>query len=159
MISASEMKPKLNPDWSLLKKYLDEDVNDPKYKWQKARDDGSLSVYKKFESNHPYPIVKIKAVFKNMKADILAKRILDINLISKWDIGKDNVYDDAKLVEQLNANEDIFYLVTRAPTPVCDRDFIQYRSYFCNKLHPELVRKYNFYETNRKYWACYVHTL
>jgi hypothetical protein len=142
------------PDWFAIRKYLDEDVNHKAHKWVKAREDSIMTLHKKFVEG-PYPVTKTKVVFKNMHVDVLYKMILQPEVIKQWDKNHKKVH----VIEQLNPNEDIIYVEANVPAPLANRDMIQYRCYFNNKSDPDLVRKYNFYEKDNKYYACYFRTI
>jgi len=49
----------------------------------------------------------------------------------------------------------VVHLESKAPKPIENREFVQYRNYVCNKSDPELVKKYGLYEKSDKYYVMF----
>jgi len=145
-----QAQSKYEPDFSTLRKHLDQDLTDKKNSWEKVQDDPKLSIYRKSMDNN-LSLTRTRAIFENVDIDILCKMLVDGETRKTWDDKLVNGY----VVERLSANEEIVYAELKAPSPVSNRDTVNYRCCVCNKNDPELVKKYNLYEKENKYYMSY----
>jgi len=144
--------PKPEPNWALLKQYLDEDLKNKQTHWEKSRDDDKLMVYKKKVEATSVIMLRVTTVFRNMDIDIVFNMIVNLYVRKHWD--KQGI--NFAMLEVFNNNEDIVYFEAKAPVVISNRDFIHYRHYFCNKESPEIVDAYNLYRKENKYYMLYV---
>ena len=84
-----------------------------------------------------------------MDVDVVFYMVIDIEFRKQWDAGISKLAQ----VESINSNEDVISFELNMPSPMSNRELVQYRSWVCNKTNPDLVTKYNLYQKENKYYV------
>jgi hypothetical protein len=134
------------PDYAKVKEILDIDFKDKNCGWEPIKTPEGIKAYKK--SNDPLPWVWMKTTFEDVDLDALFKMQYQMDLRKLWD---KNIVKD-QIIEEVNDTEDVQYLEMKLPFPLSNRIVLQHRAYVNNKDHPELVKKYNLYKKEQKYY-------
>jgi len=119
--------------------------------WDKVDNDAKLKIYKKTISGST-PYVKTEAVFEDMDIDVIFEMFINIEIRKQTSTKVKNL----AMIESFNANEQIIYQEMVLPTPVSNRDQVQYRAHFCNKTNPDYVKTHQLFEKENKYYMLYM---
>ncbi|KAF4641721.1 START domain-containing protein [Toxoplasma gondii] len=105
--------------------FLDEkkvqDPNDPN--WELVVDQKAIKVYKFISPNSPVVLVKAYAELDSVPLQVLCHEIRDIPTRLQWD----TTFEDYRVVEPNVNHNEIIYCLMRAPFPISNRDFLQWR--------------------------------
>lgn len=106
-------------------------------------------VYVKFKEGDSRINVRSEATLYDFNIDILAQMNIDLAKRKDWD----GSFTNMQLSKKLSENEDVIYHEMKMPFPLSNRDFVQYRYYVNNFLHPEEVEQRGLWKTPNKYWV------
>ncbi|KAL8449067.1 hypothetical protein Emed_003419 [Eimeria media] len=105
--------------------FLDErekhDPNDPS--WELTVNQPLIKVYKYISPNSPVVIVKAYASFDGIPLSVLSYNIKDIKSRLEWD----TTFGDYRIIEKDVNGCEMIYCMMKAPFPVSNRDFLQWR--------------------------------
>ncbi|CBZ53350.1 putative phosphatidylcholine transfer protein [Neospora caninum Liverpool] len=105
--------------------FLDEkkpqDPNDPN--WELVVDQKAIKVYKFISPNSPVVLVKAYAELDGIPMPVLCHEIRDISMRLQWD----STFEDYRVIEPNVSHNEIIYCLMKAPFPVSNRDFLQWR--------------------------------
>ncbi|KAL8448215.1 hypothetical protein Emag_003983 [Eimeria magna] len=105
--------------------FLDEreehDPHDPS--WELTVNQQLIKVYKYISPNSPVVIVKAYASFDGIPLSVLSYNIKDINSRLEWD----TTFGDYRIIEKDVNGCEMIYCMMKAPFPVSNRDFLQWR--------------------------------
>ena len=111
-----------------------------------------MKTFKKTIEGDDVVTVKVEAIIRGLKAENIFKMQSDLEYKSKLN----NAPKQLKLIEQTSKNSDIIYIEVDLPFPMTNRDFVLKRLYMGNKEHPELIKKFDLYEWEHRYYAIIV---
>jgi len=94
-------------------------------KWNICYEETGLKVWDQVSAGSPLNIVKLRADFKGIDAEVLYDTLHDPDYRKDWD---DNMVEGYNIV-QLDACNDIGYYSAKAPLGVSNRDFVNQRSW------------------------------
>ncbi|XP_026192601.1 uncharacterized protein LOC34622133 [Cyclospora cayetanensis] len=105
--------------------FLDErEQHDPAdTSWEQTVNQPSIQVYKYISPNSPVVIVKAYANFEGIPLAVLRHNIQEVSCRLLWD----TTFADYRIIEHDIDGCEIIYCVMKAPFPVANRDFLQWR--------------------------------
>ena len=118
------------------------------FKMSKTNIEKNRKVYVRFKDGESKINVRSEAVLLDADIDILARMNMDIDIRREWD----GSFSRVQLSEVFSENEDTIYSEMKMPFPLSNRDFVQYRYYVNNYLHPEEIEKKGLWKKKHKYW-------
>lgn len=140
------------PDFAYYLKLLDEGEDDGWNVETKGQigdiKDTYLEVHSKSINNQPLLFLKLNGTMKDINVDNLMRMLDDIELKKMWD----ETCKGGDAIAFFHGECKLFTLQLKMPFPLSDRDCVEKRHLICNKLHPDLVKKYGLPEKDNKYW-------
>ncbi|CDJ42325.1 hypothetical protein ETH_00018720 [Eimeria tenella] len=108
-------------EFQFLEEREKHDPSDPS--WEQTVNQPLISVYKYISPNSPVVIVKAYAKFDGIPLAVLSRNIRDVECRLKWD----TTFADYRIVENDVDGCEMIYCVMKAPFPISNRDFLQWR--------------------------------
>ncbi|PFH38685.1 START domain-containing protein [Besnoitia besnoiti] len=108
-------------EFDFLDEKMAQDVNDPS--WELTVDQKGIRVYKYIAPNSPVVLVKAYAELEGIPMPVLCHEIRDIQMRLQWD----STFEDYRIIESNVNHNEIIYCLMKAPFPVSNRDFLQWR--------------------------------
>lgn len=102
----------------------------------------------KFKDGDSKINARSEAILLDADIDVLAQMNIDLNIRKEWD----GSFTNLQRLEVFSDNEDVIYQEMKMPFPLSNRDFVQYRYYVNNLLHPEEIEKRGLWKSKNKYW-------
>lgn len=140
------------PDFQKYLKLLDEGEDDGWNVETKGQigdiKDTYLEVHSKTIDNQPLLFLKLTGEMKDVDVDKFIRMLDDLELKKQWD----ERCKGGDAIAFFPGEGKLFTIQLKMPFPLTDRDSVEKRHAICNKLHPDLVKKYGLPEKDNKYW-------
>ncbi|CDI84927.1 hypothetical protein EPH_0060110 [Eimeria praecox] len=108
-------------EFQFLEEKEPHDPSDPS--WERTVDQPLIKVYKFISPNSPVVLVKAYAKFDGIPLNVLSHHIKEIKCRLHWD----TTFADYRVIEEDVDGCEMIYCVMKAPFPISNRDFLQWR--------------------------------